>query len=135
MVLNGAMVTVQPNCGQDISHLDVYKEFAIRYLEHPSDLDILKYVVYGEEGIIRSLPSWVPRWDCDGVTVAVMVESTERKVTCLENEHDNSSDFSIHTVDGSPALRVRAVIFDSVKYVSELITHHDADEAHEAVRK
>lgn len=137
--LDKAMPAVRPNYGKDVSHLDVYRDFAIKYLERTSDLDILCFVEHKEEenspcfvaaadARVPSVPSWVPRWDCGPITSA-MIERTARKITCIEGEYDNSRGSPISIVEGRPVLRVRAIPFGPVTYVSEPIqAHHDAPE-------
>ncbi|KAL1862573.1 hypothetical protein Daus18300_008533 [Diaporthe australafricana] len=139
--LDKAMPAVQPDYGKDVSHLDVYQDFAIKYLEKTSDLDILRFVEH-EEGEsspssvaiagarVRSIASWVPHWDC-GSFNSTWSDASDRKLT--EGEDDNSKEYSISTVEGSPILRVRAIVFDLVKYVSETIEYHAAVDGREAV--
>lgn len=129
-----AMPSVQPEYGKDVSHLDVYRDFAVKYLGKTSDLDILRFIEH-EEGVnspssvavadarTRSLPSWAPRWDCGRmVTPLVDVPVTDRKI--VEGERDNSKESSISTVEGNSRLRVRVIVFDSVKYISETIEEY-----------
>lgn len=131
------MATIQPNYGKDVSHLDIYQDFAIKYLEMTSDLDILRYVMHKEEensprssavasARIHPLPSWVPRWDCGGLGSynITFVTHRDRKIACIDGEDVNSSDFSIPVVEGRPVLRVRAIILDSIKYVSETLENY-----------
>lgn len=129
--LDKAMPAVRPNYRKDVSHLDVYRDFAINYLERTSDLDILCFVEHDEEesspsfvavtdARVPSVPSWVPRWDCRS-RVSRIVDRTARKITCIEGEPNNSRGSPISTVEGRPVLRVRAIAFGSVIYVSETI--------------
>jgi hypothetical protein len=135
----GTTLTLQPNYGSDVSHLDVYKDFAIKYLEITTDLDILNFVQHDEENIVRPFPSWVPRWDFGynggGGDMATLAAATEKKITLIESKHDSRIDFSIHSIDGSSALQVRAVTLGSVQYVSEAIEIPLAEETQEGVRR
>lgn len=137
--LDKAMPSVRPNYGKDVSHLDVYRDFAIKYLEQTSDLDILCFVEHEEQenspsfiaapdARVPSVPSWVPRWDC-GSTVTSSVDRTDRKITCIEGEPNNPRESPVSIVEGCPVLRVRGIAFGSVVYVSEPIKdHYDAPE-------
>lgn len=129
--LDNAMPAVQPNYSKDISHLDVYTDFAIKYLEKTWDLDILRFVEHGlkendtsfvavADARIGTTASWVPRWDSGEFNVP-FVDGAARKITCIEGEQNNSTGFSISFMDGNPVLRVKGIAFDSVKYVSETI--------------
>lgn len=132
--LDNAMPAVQPNYRKDVSYLDVYKDFAIKYLEKTSDLDILRFVVNeaeenstssvaAAEARMGTIPSWVPRWDC-GRDVPQMGDRGFRRIRGVQGEHGNSRGFSISVMDGNTVLRVKGIVFDSVKYVSEVIDAH-----------
>lgn len=137
--LDNAMPAVQPNYGKDVSHLDVYRDFAIKYLEQTWDLDILCFVEHGEDETssslvavtdarVPSIPSWVPRWDC-GPVINPLVGRATRKITCMESEHDISRGSPISIIEGHPALRVRAITLGSVIHISETIKdYYDAPE-------
>lgn len=111
---DAAMSDLQPDYGSNTSYLDVYRDFAIKYLEKTSDLDILRFVVHEEDNALGSavpaFPSWVPRWDLDeintGKTTSRGLNEDVKEMTLLNN---NST------------LRVKAILFDSVNFVSEVI--------------
>ncbi|KAG6353547.1 hypothetical protein INS49_005509 [Diaporthe citri] len=130
-----AMPAVRPNYGKDVSHLDVYRDFAIKYLEQTSDLDILCFLDHEEkdnspsfvavaDARVPSFPSWVPRWD-SGPLISEIIDRAARKITCIEGEPNNSRGSPISIIEGLPVLRVRAIAFGSVIYVSEPIEEHD----------
>lgn len=102
---------IQPDYEKTTSHLEVYKDFAIRYLEKTGDLNLLCFVEYGDaESVLDlQLPSWVPRWDC-GADVSPLV---------LDSTAQNSNNTILGVTDDRLALRVRGIVLDSVKYVSE----------------
>lgn len=139
--LDKAMPAVRPNYGKDVTHLDVYRDFAIKYLEQTSDLDILCFVGHKDENSLSSvavadarvpcIPSWVPRWDCGPISSA-KVDRAVRKFACIEGEPNNSRGSPISILEGRPVLRVRAIVFGSVIYVSEPITD-DFDAPEKAV--
>lgn len=133
--LDKAMPAVRPKYGKDVSHLDVYRDFAIKYLEQTSDLGILCFVEHEEQenspsfiaapdARVSAVPSWVPRWDC-GSTFSLFVDNTDRKITFIEGKPNNPRESPVSIVDGLPVLRVRAIAFGSVVYVSEPIESHD----------
>lgn len=108
------MPALRPNYNQ--LHLELYQEFAKKYLEETSDLNLLTYVLHYEingqspDGTVRS--SWVPRWD----------RTTWRpRYGRLCQNFGNMSGEPVELVilDGgnntSASLQVRAVIFDSIK--------------------
>lgn len=122
--------------GKDTSHLDVYRDFATKYLTKNSNLDILEFVDHGDDEMFASasitcdyplsqvrsaytFPSWIPRWDRGPMPYAFglirdsMLQYTWRKFDLESREGVRISDNS--------ALRVKAIIFDSVEYLSKVI--------------
>lgn len=80
--MDGAMSTcaLKPDYREQTSHLDLYREFTVKYLEKTSDLDLLFYVDHRDDGgeddnannddddFLKpfgetQLSTWVPRWD------------------------------------------------------------------------
>lgn len=67
----------KPDYRKGISHLDIFRDFALRYLQKTWDLDLLSYVEHGDNDLdfgdhadglessssFLSFPSWIPRWD------------------------------------------------------------------------
>lgn len=118
---DGAMPALQPDYRDNTSHLDVYREFAIKYLDKNSNLDLLTFVEHkGEDDEAEeteetgSFPSWVPRWD-HGRDVVGWFDPNHRKM------HSDASEFTL--LHGNGILQVKAIVFDAVKYVSETIKH------------
>lgn len=103
------------------SHLELYQEFIIKYLEETSDLNFLSYSSYGfqcEESLDGEIgSSWVPRWDHPHWEIYQVRPDVERK---FGQEPKESAEFVISLREnGAPAsLQVRAVIFDSIRMVS-----------------
>ncbi|KAG6357591.1 hypothetical protein INS49_013468 [Diaporthe citri] len=112
---------LHPNYEQP--HLEVYRDFAVKYLEKTSDLNILCYVTdeeVNEESIHGTLgSSWVPRWDCRAWN-APPSASFYRNFGRTSAE---PAEFMIMRGedDASAPLQVRAVIFDSIKLISRRI--------------
>lgn len=99
-------------------HLELYQQFAKKYLEETSDLNLLLYVAHWEtnkeshDDTLRS--SWVPRWDRPSGRVNQLYGKPFGKTSTkpvefviLDRENDTSA-----------SLQVRAIIFDSVKLLS-----------------
>lgn len=102
---------IQPDYRETTSHLDVYKDFATRYLEETRDLNLLCFVEHDDAESISDLqlPSWVPRWDHGADVSRSVLGSIAR----------NSNNIIPDITDDGSALWVRALILDSVQYVSE----------------
>lgn len=140
---DAAMPDLQPNYGEETSHLDVYRDFAVKYLERNSNLDILSYVVhYGDDSLARSVdsisplgrvcsstsvfPSWIPRWDrITPVATDIIFNRNSRKL--------NHESQEITLLDNYCTLRVKAVIFDSIEFVSEVIYEYQSKDNQGAV--
>lgn len=77
---DAAMPALHVSYGKKTSHLDVYRDFAIKCVAKNLDLEILRYVEHEDEealetapiscdlplGQVRSaytFPSWISRWD------------------------------------------------------------------------
>lgn len=118
---------LQPDYRKSKSHLDVYREFAIKYLETTSNLDLLNFVEHDEnEDLDRSsFPSWIPRWDRRDGAVSFF-DRTNRKIT---SPNSDASDVTVTILDGGATLRLKAIILDSVKYVSKTIKEKHGAEA------
>lgn len=112
------MPALRPDYNQP--HLELYRDFAVKYLETTSDLNILCYVGHEEvngESVQDALgSSWVPRWD--------------RRAWLPQTYTNGSRNFGRTSVefmimrgeDDAPApLQVRAVIFDSIRLISSRI--------------
>lgn len=131
-----AMPALQPDYGEDTSHLDVYRDFAVKYLAKNADLDLLSFVELqddrqGESTIfdsqVCSFPSWAPRWDC-GRDVQSWFDPTHRKIMEDGASHVPGRP-SFTLLDGNATLCVRALVFDSITYVSEEIIRHSTASA------
>lgn len=115
---DGAMPDLRPNYGEDTSYLDVYRDFAVQYLEKTLDLDILSFA-FSEEDValaatssVPALPSWIPRWDR-------IAPSASRRIWKRGRGKLYNDTQEMAILNNNSTLRVRAIIFDSVKFVSE----------------
>lgn len=111
---------LQPDYAPTKSHLDIYRDFAIKYTDEKADLDLLNCVEHSQSTFDQdNIPSWIPRWDVGGYPAA-MLNPMDRIITG-DTPQDYPAVRSVTVSDGGSTLRVRAVIFDTVKYVSETI--------------
>lgn len=132
-----AGLDIRPDYAKHVSHLDVYRDFAVKYLQKTQNLDLLSYVDH-EEGDLETMwetdplesssscfyfPSWIPRWD-RGLTllreVAYWLNATAPKV-----EINDSLIPDVLTIHDSSIIEVEALIFDSIQYVSERVSWLD----------
>ena len=107
---NSMEVNVYPD--YTIPYLEVYRQFAVKYITATKDLTLLDYIVQDDDNI-STFPSWIPQWDIEG-----------GRVSAARWRHPLSS----HTrsapepcVIDDTKLKVRGVVFDSVKYVSGIL--------------
>ncbi|TID27020.1 HET domain-containing protein [Venturia nashicola] len=45
------------------SHLEVYRDFAVQYLNQIHDMSLLMYIEHSANSFASALPSWVPQWN------------------------------------------------------------------------
>lgn len=102
---------IKPDYRETTSHPDVYRDFATRYLAKTRDLNLLCFVEHDDAESISDLqlPSWVPRWDHGADVSRPVLGSTAR----------HSENIILDITDDGSALWVRAIILDSVQYVSK----------------
>lgn len=119
-LLTSGGTTLQPDYAATTSHLDVYRDFAVKYTEEKADLDLLNCVEHNQNTFDQeNVPSWVPRWDVGGYPEP-MLNPLDRKITG-DTPLDYPAVQSVTIADGGSSLRVRAVVFDTVKRVSDTI--------------
>lgn len=118
--VRNTMPALHPDYSQP--HLEVYRDFAIRYLEQTSDLNLLCYVNCEEGRNEESLQatigsSWVPRWDCHASTIPPGIGHGDHKFGRMSAQ---AAEFVVMQGQNGAAasLQVRAVIFDSIRLVS-----------------
>lgn len=108
----GTILKLQPRYDQEF--LDVYKSFAIYYIQEKQEVGLLDYVQHTQQTLDTTLPSWIPRWDIE-------LEGGSRLYFPLwQTLTDRISSVHIPLVTGTE-LGVRAVILDSIIYVSEVM--------------
>lgn len=127
---------LKPDYSRGKSFLEVYQEFAVKYLQETSDLDLLALVEHdgdclnhaeghGVSSLASSFPSWVPCWQC-GRDVTSWRDDDVPKI-----QSDTAPD--VATVLDGAILSVRAVILGSVQYVSRRFK--DTRQASEAAQE
>jgi hypothetical protein len=97
------------------SHLDIYRQFALRYIQAAGDTELLDYVSHNKASLSSGIPSWVPRWDITtwslGQSSTAASALTSRKSSTVEPKIIEN---------GSFGLRIRGVIIDTVRFVSDV---------------
>ncbi|KAG6364316.1 hypothetical protein INS49_005916 [Diaporthe citri] len=142
-----ADLDIKPDYRKDISHLDVYRDFAVRYLHKTRDLDLLSYVEHGDSdldngdeadglqlsSLFLSFPSWIPRWD-RGLPlirgVAYWLNVTVPKIEINSNFTSNTP-----TINGGSIIQANAIILDSIQYVSKIVSWSDTRNAPEYIQE
>lgn len=116
---------LKPDYREQTSYLDVYREFAVRYLEKTSDLDLLCHVdhrdnVDHEDEFLNPpdledtrLSSWIPRRDRGRNPRNTFFVHMKRKIQL------DLQQCTIFDTGQGVSLRVRAMIFNSVAWAAE----------------
>lgn len=105
------LATYQPNYEQ--SHLEVYRHFAMKYLQATSDLDILHFVIPNDEALQDEHGSWFPRWDTHVTSSACYRGGWSRIRNDLK-----SLRVSVDSEDS--VIAVNGIMFGSVFFCSEI---------------
>lgn len=142
-----ADLDIKPDYRKDTSHLDVYRDFAIRYLHKTQDLDLLSYVEHGDNDLeigdeanrsessssFLSFPSWIPRWDRGLPLVRGIAYWLNVTVPRIEINSNRTPDTL--TIQGGSIIQVKAVIFDSIQYASKRVSWSDTRDAPEYIQE
>jgi Heterokaryon incompatibility protein (HET) len=106
------VLKLHPDYDQDF--LNVYKDFAVQHIHTKRKVEILDYVQHTELLLGTGLPSWIPRWD-------ISLEGGSRLYLPLWPAlTDRASSVHVPSMTGNN-LTVRAVVLDTVVYVSEVL--------------
>lgn len=121
---DGAMarLNLQPDYGRP--HQEVFQQFAVRYLEETSDLDILTHVDHddGDLSDLRGVPSWVPQW-ANGTNVSPYhVHDSSCQGFGLPKEPHQ-----VETVINCFKLRLRGMSIGVVQYASRRVVKNLQD--------
>ncbi|PSR93923.1 heterokaryon incompatibility protein-domain-containing protein [Coniella lustricola] len=107
---------LDPDYSSGTSPIDVYRDFAIKYLDKTRDLDILRYTV-AEQSIqaLGSTPSWVPHWN----SRISMVKGDRFKTMKFTNRMAEATDTPEFTwQDDGSVLCVQAILFDAIAHIA-----------------
>lgn len=123
-----AKLKLQPDYEQP--YHEVFYEFARRYVQETSDLEILTHVDHDEEGMIdhHDVPSWVPRWDEKTSASPIHIHQSYCKRYCLSDHKLSTADI-IHESE----LRLRGVFIGRVHYTSRKIENNYKDPIEEVL--
>lgn len=107
-------------------YLEIYHDFAVKYINNSGDLDILSFTRHTKESLASAvspdlsamlgpIPSWVPRWDL------------ERTLPSPHRTKLPSQPKTFKFTEKCCVLRVRGLILGSVEYLAtqELCYQHD----------
>jgi hypothetical protein len=105
-------ITIQPD--YNASHLEVYRQFAVQYIQTTRSARILDYVAHEiGTGTADFMPSWVPRWDIQEYSIASMPFNG----TTLSPRDESAC---VSTVINDATLQVRGVVMETVQYISDI---------------
>lgn len=136
-----ADLDLRPDYGKDVSHLDVYRDFAVRYLQKTQDLDILSYVEHEDSDLefgdesdgSESFPSWIPRWD-RGLPLVRGV-AYWLNVTVPKIEINSNMLCDAPTIHEGSVIQVKAIILDYIQYVSKTVSWSDTRDVPEYIQE
>ncbi|KAF2028059.1 hypothetical protein EK21DRAFT_102134 [Setomelanomma holmii] len=93
--------------------LQVYHRFSIDFIRSTRDTEILDGVYHTERSLSHNCPSWVPRWDNEGTTLAPSRSSDWMPLKPLKLDVQP-------TLVSDNILRVPGVFTDTIVYISEI---------------
>lgn len=127
---DGVMASLKLKPDYERPHYEVFYEFARRYVQASSDLEILTHVDHDEEGMTghHAVPSWVPRWDDKTKCFPIHDHHPDCKPFCLSDQQLRSTDV-IHESE----LRLRGVFISRVHYASRKISKNFEDPIEEVL--
>jgi hypothetical protein len=111
---DGFIATLQPDYRRSKRYLEVYRDFAVKYVGETSDPDILSVVEHDQDADLRgSFPSWIPRWD-RGNSVETMFDLTAGKVIRRQGQ-------MVKLSEDQAELEVTAIFIGDVEFASEVV--------------
>jgi hypothetical protein len=113
----GRRFRMAPNYEQ--SYFETFRKFAVDHVRETQSVHILNYVIHDEDTLAnKQLPSWIPRWDiCFLDSGFELVEESMAPLTCSNDQ------LYPPKVIGGTQLQVRATIFDSVRFISDVFSN------------
>lgn len=100
-------VAIEPD--YEASYLQVYIDFARKYLLSTHDLTLLDEIQHTEDTIASEYPTWVPRWNME--TNSSFWHSSSPVITS-----PSVSPAPLPTIVTGNAIKVRVVLFDTVQF-------------------
>lgn len=100
------------------STLDVFRDFALRYMRTTNSLQLLSYVLHSAQTLQSFLPTWVPHWDSGTPIVFDMFFGREGRRTDLTSRHGKT--YAPEVIEGE-VLKVRGVVVDTVRFTSDVL--------------
>ncbi|KAH7390532.1 heterokaryon incompatibility protein-domain-containing protein [Pyrenochaeta sp. MPI-SDFR-AT-0127] len=97
------------------SYLEVYRLFAIQYIQSSGDSEILDYVSHYDRASGSSIPSWVPRWEITTSSLGIKRSSQRSSLKSRVNSICKPIVVDRDTVN------VEGITMDVVDYVSDLL--------------
>ncbi|KAF3764297.1 HET-domain-containing protein [Cryphonectria parasitica EP155] len=104
-------------------YLEVYRDFAVSYLEKTQHLDLLHYVEHDITTLRDDFPSWIPQWQIDPYRKIIKNDSHDTRsfISRSSSAPINRPVFSLLPGQVN-LLKVRGLIIDSVQTLSSLLT-------------
>lgn len=100
------------------STLDVFRDFALRYMRTTNSLRLLNYVLHSARTLQSSLPTWVPDWDSGTPIAFEMSFGREKRRADLTSR--NGKTYAPEVIEGK-VLKVRGVVVDTVRFTSDVL--------------
>jgi hypothetical protein len=109
-------ITIRPD--YDASHLEIYQQFAVQYIQSSTSTEILDYVTYEAGTTDFDVPSWVPHWDVRRYSIVSQISSSEAAPLSSRDESVCEP-----LVISDATLKVRGVVLDTVVYTSDVFDY------------
>lgn len=117
---DGEMPVLEPDYSDKISHLDVYRDFAVQFLAKNPTLDLLVCIQHNDNTFADTrLSSWVPRWNLQEQHVSDAFFDPSHRVLRVDPQRDSGSNARFSLSSGGQVLQVHAGIFDTIVYTSD----------------
>ncbi|KAH7088309.1 heterokaryon incompatibility protein-domain-containing protein [Paraphoma chrysanthemicola] len=104
-------MAIRPNYKSSLER--VYQDFAIDYLRSAKNYKLLDEIYHNEDSLRAEVPSWVPRWDVRGYSMA------PRHIWGFPELKPHAVHFKEPEVIENSILRAQGVVLDTIMYRSE----------------
>jgi hypothetical protein len=105
-------ISIDPDYSPHNTYLEVYRQFAVIYIQSTKRIDLLDHVCHGNNSF-NDGPSWVPHWDVEAYSLA------QKTGTLIAMQPRVPHTFNPPVIDAGK-LKVRGVIIDTLHYVSDV---------------